>query len=91
MSAFAKLRRSSFRFQKALSAHVVVSRLEGFYTMTPQHCRLKKTQRGSEKQLKLGNTLVQSWPAGFRCRTFTMPVHDGHLLSLQNVRCAPLP
>lgn len=56
--------------KKVFSACAVVSSPEGFYTMTPHHCHPKKTQRSSEKQLKLGNALLQSWPAGFRCRTF---------------------
>lgn len=83
MSTLAKLRRSSFRSQKAFSAHVV--NLEGFYTVTPLRFHPKKTQRGSEKQLKFGDRLLHPWPAGFGCRTFTMSVHDGHLVSKMSV------
>lgn len=88
MSALTKLRRSSFRFQKAFSACVV--NLEGFYTVTPLRFHPKKIERGSEKQLKFGDRLLHSWPASLRCRTFTMSVHDGHLVS-KNVCFAPLP
>lgn len=71
---------------EVFSVHVVVGSLEGFYTVTLQHFHPKKTQRGSEKLLKSGNTLLQSWPAGFRCRTFMMCMHNGHVLNvLQNV------
>jgi len=82
MSALAKLRRSSFRFQEVFSSHVV--HLKELYRI--QLCfHPKKTQRGPEKQLKLGNTLLHSWPGGFRCRTFTMSMHDGHVLDFQNM------
>lgn len=73
--------------KKMFSTHVV--NLEGFYTVTPLHFHPKQTKKGSEK--KLGNSCLQSQPAGFRHRAFMMSIHDGHLLGCQNVYCMPLP
>lgn len=56
--------------KKIFSARVV--NLEGFYAVTPLHFHPEKTKRGSEKQLKLGNSHLQSWPAGFRHRGLMM-------------------
>lgn len=74
--------------KRVFSAHVV--NLEGFYTGTPFHFHAKKTKRVSEKQLKLGNSHLQSQPAGFRHRAFMIPMHNGHLLGCQNMYCMPL-
>lgn len=44
--------------KKIFSARVV--NLEGFYAVTPLHFHPEQTKRGSEKQLKLGNSHLQS-------------------------------